>query len=100
MTVPPAAGSSASRLQSVAGALSRLIDRIADASLVARGLSDAVDWQARAARVFHDRAIVWAGDVSGLACVAETVRLDVLRARDRAAFAEALPGLPLTAEHP
>jgi hypothetical protein len=27
------------------------------------------------------------------------VRLDVMRARDRAAFAEALPGLPLTAEH-
>lgn len=98
MTLPLAAGSPASRLQFLAGALARLVDRMTDAGLVARGLADAVDWQAEAARAFHERATAWAGDVSGLACTAETVRLDIVRASDRAAFAESLPGIALGPE--
>ena len=38
-------------------------------------------------------ATAWAGDVSGLSCLAETARYDAARARDRAVFAESLTGL-------
>jgi len=89
----PAVDSAARRLAVIAHDLARLIDRMTDAALVARGLADAVDWQARAATAFHDRATAWAGDVSGLACLAETARCDIARAHDRAAFGESLPGL-------
>ncbi|WP_228479394.1 hypothetical protein [Microbacterium atlanticum] len=98
MILPLDAGTSASRLQLVAGALSPLIDRMTDAASAARGLADDVDWQAEAAQAFHERAVAWAGDVSGLACLAETVRLEALRARDRAAFAAALPGVAPTGD--
>ncbi|MFE5408305.1 hypothetical protein [Microbacterium sp. NPDC056569] len=81
------------QLAQVARELARLIDRITDAALVARGLADAVHWQAKAATAFHERATLWAGDVSGLACLAESARHDVARAQDRAAFAESFPGL-------
>ncbi|HKP07576.1 MAG TPA: hypothetical protein VJU58_10030 [Microbacterium sp.] len=91
--LPPAAHPTSHQLAQVARELARLIDRIADAALAARGLADAVDWQAKSATVFHDRATLWAGDVSGLACLAETARLDVTRAQDRAAFAESFTGL-------
>ncbi len=73
--------------------LARLIERMTDAATVARGLADAVHWQAKAASAFHDRATLWAGDVSGLACLAETARYDVARAQDRAAFADSFRGL-------
>jgi hypothetical protein len=91
--VTPAVPSAAHQLADIARELSRLIDRMTDAALLARGLAEAVDWQAKAATAFHDRAALWAGDVSGLACLAQTTQLDVARARDRAAFAESLPGL-------
>ncbi|MFK4836363.1 hypothetical protein ACI3KY_11615 [Microbacterium sp. ZW T2_14] len=85
---PPAGDSAAQQLSHVERELSRLLDRVTDAAHAARGLADAVDWQAKAATAFHDRATAWAGDVSGLSCVGETARHDVARARDRAAFAE------------
>ena len=91
--VPPVADAASHQLADAVRELSRLLDRIADAALVARGLADAVDWQAKAATAFHDRATAWAGDVSGLTCLTETVRYDVARARERAAFAESLPGV-------
>lgn len=94
--IPPAGDSAAHQLAEIARELSRLIDRITDAAARARGLADAVHWHAKAATAFRDRTMSWAGDVSGLACVAETARLEVARARDRAAFAESfarlLPG--------
>ena len=89
----PPADSAAHQLSLIEGRLARLIDRIADAALMARGLADAVDWQAKAASAFHERATAWAGDVSGLSCLAETARHEAARARDRAAFAESLTGL-------
>lgn len=73
--------------------LGRLIDRITDAAATARGLADAVHWQAKAATVFHDRATVWAGEVSGLACAAETAQQDAVRAWNRAAYAASVPSL-------
>ncbi|MFK4807579.1 hypothetical protein ACI3KX_17100 [Microbacterium sp. ZW CA_36] len=88
--VHPVADAASHQLAEVVRELARLLDRIADAALVARGLADAVDWQAKAATAFHDRATAWAGDVSGLTCLTETVRYDVARARERAAFAESL----------
>lgn len=91
--LPPPADSASLQLAHALGQLARLIDRITDAALLARGLADAVRWQAKAAAAFHDRATGWAGDVSGLGCLAEGVRHDLARARERAAFAEALPGL-------
>lgn len=90
MTYFPHTFSTAARIDAVARELARLIERITDAAAVARGLADATDWQAEAARAFHERAAAWAGAVSGLTCAAESVRLDVVRARDRAAVAEAL----------
>ena len=90
---PPAVDSAAHQLSLIEGRLARLIDRITDAALMARGLADAVDWQAKAATAFHDRATAWAGDVSGLGCVAEGARHDVARARERAAFAESFTDL-------
>jgi len=83
----------AARLADIVGELSRLLDRIADAALVARGLADAVHWQAKAATEFRERSTTWAGDVSGLACMAETVRDDVARAQNQAAFAGSFPDL-------
>lgn len=95
MTLLQPTAAASLQLAEVARELARLIDRIADAALVARGLADAVDWQAKAATAFHDRATMWAGDVSGLACLAESARYDVARAQDRAAFAESFAGLLL-----
>lgn len=89
----PAADSAAHQLAQVEREFSRLLERITDAAHLARSLADAVDWQAKAAAVFHDRATAWAGDVSGLSCPAETARHDAARARDRAAFAESLDSL-------
>lgn len=86
------------QLTIVARELALLIDRIADAAVVARGLAEATDWQAKAATAFHERATQWAGDVSGLACVAETARADVDRARDRAVAAESLRWLRVAGE--
>gem|GEM_PF-1744258 len=91
--LPPPAGPLSVPLCDVARDLARLIDRITEAALAARGLAEAVDWQAEAATAFHDRAALWAGEVSGLGCLAETTRHDVVRAQDRAAFAAAFPGL-------
>jgi hypothetical protein len=91
--LPPAADSAADQLAQIGRELARLIDRITEAATRARGLADAVDWQAKAATAFHDRATTWAGDVSGLACTAETARLEVAQARDRAASAESLARL-------
>lgn len=85
--------STSGQLAAVAHELARLSDRIDDVAIVARGLADATDWQAKAATAFHDRATAWAGEVSSLVCAAETARQDATLARDRAAFAEALPGL-------
>lgn len=94
--VPPSTHSAAHQLALVVRELAHLIDRVTDAALVARGLAHATDWQAKAATAFHDRATTWAGDVSGLACVAETTRDDAERARDRAAFAESFRELALS----
>ncbi|MBW9121608.1 hypothetical protein JNB63_16030 [Microbacterium trichothecenolyticum] len=91
--VDPTAAAASLQLAQAARELARLIDRIMDAAVVARGLADAVHWQAKAATAFHDRATLWAGDVSGLACLAEAARYDVAQAQDRAAFAESFPGL-------
>lgn len=76
----------------VARELDRIIERLTDAAAVARGLSAATDWQAKAAVLFHETAARWAGEVSGLGCLAETARLDAARARDRAALLEAAAG--------
>lgn len=89
----PPADSAAHQLSQIEREFSRLLTRITDAAHVARGLADAVDWQAKAASAFHERTTAWAGDVSGLSCLAETARYDAARARDRAVFAESLTGL-------
>ena len=83
------AGTAAQQLTTVERQLALLIENLADAALVARGLAGATDWQAKAATAFHDRATLWAGDVSGLSCLAETARTDAAHARDRALYAEA-----------
>lgn len=89
--VNPALTSVARDLGVVARELDLLIDRIADAASAARGLAGATDWQARAATAFHERAEAWAGEVSGLVCVAETARLDAAQARDRIALIATAP---------
>jgi hypothetical protein len=81
-----ALASAAAELAIVARELGLLIDRITDAATTARGLSGATDWQARAATVFHETADAWAGEVSGLVCVAETARLDAVAAWHRVAL--------------
>lgn len=62
--------------------LAHLSDRLLEVAQGARGLSAATDWHARAAVAFHEKASQWAGAVSGLGCLAETVRLDAIRARE------------------
>lgn len=81
----------------VARELAFLTDRLADAAAAARGLAAATDWQARAATAFHERADKWAGDVSGLVCLAETTRLEAAHARDRAALRATAPDFSLFA---
>ncbi|GAA5195468.1 hypothetical protein [Microbacterium jejuense] len=82
-------GPSAShQLDIVVRELALLIERLEDAAAHARRLSGETQWQAKAATAFHELADAWAGEVSGLGCVAETVRLEASRARERAAFAE------------
>jgi hypothetical protein len=78
----PALGA-ADELAIVARELATLIDRITDAATAAWGLAAATDWQARAATAFHAKAETWAGDVSGLVCLAETARLDAAVAAQR-----------------
>lgn len=69
--------------------LATIIEWLTDAAATARGLAAATDWQSRAATAFHEKAESWAGEVSGLVCLAETARIDASHARDRAAFREA-----------
>lgn len=92
MSLIPPVPTPASELAGAVAQLRRLIDRISDAAVMARGLADTVDWQAKAATAFHDRATSWAGEVTGLGGLAENARQDVQRACDRAMFAESLPG--------
>jgi len=89
----PPADSAAHQLSQIEREFSRLLTRITDAAHVARGLRLPVDRVGEAAGAFHERATAWAGDVSGLSCLAETARYDAARARDRAAFAESLTGV-------
>lgn len=76
--------STASRLEIVARELGDLSARLEEAAAIARSLADATEWRARAAETFHALATHWAGDVSGMVCLAETARLATVRARDAA----------------
>jgi len=67
--------------------LTAIVERLGELTTIARALSGETDWQARAARIFHERADRWAGDVSSLQCASETARLEARRARDSAALA-------------
>lgn len=86
--IDPAAPAS-HQLAVVVRHLTDIIDRLTDAAASARTLSAATDWQSAAATAFHEKAEAWAGEVSGLICLAETARIDAAHARDRAAFREA-----------
>jgi hypothetical protein len=77
------------QLSVVVRELATIIERLTDAAATARGLAAATDWQSPAATAFHDQAESWAGEVSGLICLAETARIDASHARDRAASREA-----------
>lgn len=77
-------GARAEQLDLVAREFAALSSRLADAATGARGLAAATDWRARAAEAFHRLATQWAGEVSGLVCLAETARLSAARARDSA----------------
>lgn len=78
------AHAAASQLGIVVRELTVLSERIVDAAAGARGLAAATDWQARAAAAFHRLAAQWAGEVSGLVCLAETARLSAAGALDAA----------------
>jgi hypothetical protein len=78
------AADAASQLEIVARELAALSQRLADSAAQARGLAASTHWRARAAEAFHREASRWAGDVSGLICLAETARLNAVRARDAA----------------
>lgn len=78
------AATAGSQLGIVVRELTVLSERIVDAASGARGLSAQTDWQARAAAAFHTLAQQWAGEVSGLVCLAETARLSAARAQDAA----------------
>ena len=78
------AAAAASRLDIVARELAIVSDRLLDAAAHARALSAATDWRASAAEAFHTSAQAWAGEISGLVCLAETARLMAVRARDAA----------------
>ena len=77
------------QLAAVVRELATIIERLTDAAATARSLEAATDWQSAAATAFHDQAEAWAGEVSGLICLAETARIDAAHARDRAASREA-----------
>lgn len=66
----------------------QISDRLLSAAAAAKSLSTATEWRARAAEAFHTQAEQWAGDVSGLYCLAESARLATADARDDAALAE------------
>ncbi|WP_374316115.1 hypothetical protein [Microbacterium sp.] len=80
----PSAAAAASQLDIVTRELAALSARLTDAAAGARGLAAATDWRARAAEAFHRLAAQWAGEVSGLVCLAETARESAARARDAA----------------
>ncbi len=81
-----AASATLARLDVVARELDLLSERLFDLAATARGLAASTDWHARAATVFHDRADGWAGEVSGLGCLAETARIHAEQARYRVAL--------------
>lgn len=81
----PGAEAGVAALAGVARELRAISVALDDAAATARTLDQATDWHARAARAFHDQAFAWAGDVSGLACLLETVILEVAMAQSRAA---------------
>lgn len=84
MTFSSCAPASTPELDVVVRELERISDRLQDAAQIARSLVAATDWQARAAMAFHEKAARWAGAVSGLGCLAETARIDVVQARETA----------------
>lgn len=84
MTSVPCAAGSTAELDIVVRELALVSDRLLEAARAARSLAAATDWQARAAVAFHEKAERWAGDVSALGCLAETVRITAVRAREAA----------------
>ncbi|WP_322410446.1 hypothetical protein [Microbacterium invictum] len=82
----PGAEASAVALAAVVRELRSLSVALADAAVVARSLDHATGWRARAAEAFHEKAALWAGDVSGLTCRLETVIHEAQCAGDRAAM--------------
>ena len=82
MTPTDCAPPASPELDIVVRELAHVSDRLLEAARIARSLSAATDWQARAAVAFHARAEDWAADVSGLGCLAETVRITTIRARE------------------
>lgn len=84
MTDLLASSSTTSQLEIVARELGDLSARLEEAAAIARSLAAATEWRARAAEAFHVLATHWAGDVSGMVCLAETARVATVRARDAA----------------
>lgn len=84
MSSSPEAAPAVSQLEIVARELAVLSERLADTASGARGLAASTQWRARAAEAFRLEATRWAGEVSGLVCLAETARLSASRARDAA----------------
>jgi hypothetical protein len=82
----PGAETSVAVLAGIAHELRSLSEVLDGATTTARTLDHATDWHARAATAFHDQAFAWAGDVAGLACLLESVILEVRLAQDRAAL--------------
>jgi hypothetical protein len=83
----PGAETGVAALAGVTRELRSISEALDDAAATARMLDQATDWHARAAQAFHERAFAWAGDVSGLACLLESVILEVGIAQQRAAVA-------------
>lgn len=80
-TTPGIASPDIARLDIVARELEAISERLNAVAQLARGLSAATDWHARAATAFHDAASAWSGDVSGLGCLADEAQAAAWRAR-------------------
>lgn len=77
----PCTPSSVTELDIVVRELGMLGGRLLEAAARARGIAAGTDWHSAAARAFHERAERWAGDVSALTCLLESVRIATVRAR-------------------
>lgn len=86
MVTEASAAEAVRELDTAARQLRVLGEELVDAAAAVRALVALVQWEAKAATAFHERAESWAEEVRGVDRILDAARADALSGRARAAF--------------